>query len=166
MDLVKSFSTSIWLRNFAPIQPVPSVFEDLIRYPRHATPRRERASQSFPKISQKLGKKVRMLSKVSKHRKPRRKPRRKSQRRVNRRPKKRPQKSRSPFSGRRLRQRGPRRRSRRCPASLAGPTTFTGLVLGCIEAKFCKKICVGKLSTKKESFLWRGKIRQFELSGI
>ena len=25
---------------------------------------------------------------------------------------------------------------------------FTGLVLGCIETKFCKKICVGKLSTR------------------
>ena len=25
---------------------------------------------------------------------------------------------------------------------------FTGLVIGCIEAKFCKKICVGKLSPR------------------
>ena len=28
------------------------------------------------------------------------------------------------------------------------PASFIGLVLGCIEAKFCKKICVGKLSPR------------------
>ena len=34
------------------------------------------------------------------------------------------------------------------PSSLLGRANFTGLVLGCIEAKYCKKICVWKLSPR------------------
>ena len=34
------------------------------------------------------------------------------------------------------------------PAARLDWANFRGLVLGCIEAKFCKKICVGKLSPR------------------
>ena len=38
---------------------------------------------------------------------------------------------------------GARTRRSRCPAvRRSGPANFRGLVLGCINAKFCKKICV------------------------
>ena len=33
-------------------------------------------------------------------------------------------------------------------AALLDRANLTGLVLGCIEANFCKKICVGKLSPR------------------
>ena len=38
--------------------------------------------------------------------------------------------------------------TRRQLAALLGRANLTGLVLGCIEAKFCKKICVWKLSPR------------------
>ena len=37
---------------------------------------------------------------------------------------------------------GPRRRVRRRAEQDGRVADFTGLVLGCIEMKFCKKICV------------------------
>ena len=40
------------------------------------------------------------------------------------------------------------RDARWCTAPPAGTANFTGLVLGCIETKFCKKICVWKLSPR------------------
>ena len=41
-----------------------------------------------------------------------------------------------------------RRRLKMASPPLLGRANLTGLVLGCIEAKFCKKICVGKLSPR------------------
>ena len=44
--------------------------------------------------------------------------------------------------------RGRRQRSGQVRLGPPPPANFGGLVLGCIEAKFCKKICVGKLSPR------------------
>ena len=50
----------------------------------------------------------------------------------------------------------------------SGQANFTGLVLGCIEADFCKKICVRKLSPRSTQYspLHRSKSRLFNNARI